>query len=101
MGKKYYDRFGYIYHRSYNSLWADNEQKEQAQKLNKITDIIELCIIRHRHPDWEPVPGHPITNHFSDTFIFGRRDIIHTLNHQHYHIDEANYHKRESEGFPK
>ena len=39
MGKKYYDRFGYIYNPIYKSLFADDEQTRIARRLNKIVDI--------------------------------------------------------------
>ena len=39
LGKKYYDRFVYIYNPIYKSLFADDEQTRVARKLNKITDI--------------------------------------------------------------
>lgn len=39
LGKKYYDRFNYIYNPIYKSLFADDEQTRIARKLNKITDI--------------------------------------------------------------
>jgi len=42
MGKKYYERFGYIYNPEYQSLWSDNEYMEVAQKLNKITYFPEV-----------------------------------------------------------
>jgi hypothetical protein len=35
MGKKYYDRFKYIYHPDYKSIFADNEYTEVATKLGK------------------------------------------------------------------
>ncbi len=35
MGKKYFDRFGYIYHPSYVSLWSDNEAQTVAKLLGK------------------------------------------------------------------
>jgi hypothetical protein len=39
LGKKYFDRFGYIYNPIYKSLFADDEQTRIGRKLNKITDI--------------------------------------------------------------
>ena len=60
LGKKYYDRFGYIYHPSYNSVWCDNEFMDVANILGKQTYFNEV-IIRHQHPDWG----------------FGTRDTIH------------------------
>jgi hypothetical protein len=52
LGKKYYDRFNYIYHSSYISLWCDNEFTEVAQSLNKQTYIPQV-IIKHEHPVWK------------------------------------------------
>ena len=51
LGRKYYERFGYIYHPSYKSLWCDNEFTEVAYKLGKQTYFPEI-IIRHEHPFW-------------------------------------------------
>ncbi len=49
MGKKYYDRFGYIYHPSYKSIFADNEYTEVAVMLNRRI-MSELCPFFH---DWK------------------------------------------------
>ena len=35
LGKKYYDRFGYIYHPDYISLWCDNEFTVVANMLGR------------------------------------------------------------------
>lgn len=51
LGKKYYDRFGYIYHPSYKSFWCDNEFTDVANELGRQT-FIDKVIIRHIHPDW-------------------------------------------------
>ena len=51
MGRKYYDRFGYIYHPQYKSLFCDNEQSEVAQMLGKIK-FFETPICVHNHPAW-------------------------------------------------
>ena len=50
LGRKYYERFGYIYHPSYKSFWCDTEFTEVANILNKQT-FIDKVIIRHLHPD--------------------------------------------------
>ena len=50
LGKKYYDRFGYIYHPGYKSVYVDNEFTIVANKLKKQT-FIDQIIIRHEHPD--------------------------------------------------
>lgn len=51
LGKKYYDRFGYIYHPSYVSLWCDTEFTEVSKILNKVK-YIDHVIIKHEHPVW-------------------------------------------------
>jgi hypothetical protein len=50
LGKKYYERFNYIYHPSYSSVYADNEFMMVAQNLNKQM-YFNVCIIKHFHPD--------------------------------------------------
>lgn len=47
-GKKYYDRFNYIYNPSYLSLYCDNEFTEVSKTLDK-TVYIDKIIIRHNH----------------------------------------------------
>lgn len=49
MGKKYYDRFGYIYHPHYKSLFCDNELTEIAHILNRIK-FIDTVLFEHHHP---------------------------------------------------
>ena len=53
MGRKYYDAFGYIYHPSYVTMWADNEYTIVAQKTNKVT-YFQNCIVKHDHPCYNP-----------------------------------------------
>lgn len=50
LGKKYYDRFGYIYHPEYKSFWCDAEFTDVANALGLQT-FYEQVIIRHLHPD--------------------------------------------------
>jgi hypothetical protein len=50
LGRKYFERFGYIYHPDYTSLWSDNEFTEVANILKRQT-YIDRVIIRHEHPD--------------------------------------------------
>ncbi len=49
MGRKYYERFGYIYHPDYKELWCDNEYTEVAKKLDRI-EKIDRVLFRHVHP---------------------------------------------------
>jgi hypothetical protein len=46
LGRKYYQRFGYIYHPAYKSLWCDNEFTVVASLLKKQL-YFDKVIIRH------------------------------------------------------
>jgi hypothetical protein len=81
LGKKYYDRFGYIYHPSYKSLWCDNEFTEVATKLGKQT-YFEQIIIKHEHPLW--------TKEKPDTVLIE--------NDKYDPEDRANFERRKKEG---
>lgn len=82
LGKKYYDRFGYIYHPHYHSVWCDNEFMDVGNILKKQTYIDEV-IIEHQHPDWG----------------YGLRDEIHTTNQMNEQYDFMVYNKRKSINF--
>ena len=51
LGKKYFDRFNYIYYPEYKSEWADNEFTRVGNLLKKQT-YIDNVIIEHQHPNW-------------------------------------------------
>jgi len=82
LGKKYYDRFNYIYHPDYISVWCDNEFMDVANLLGKQIYFDDI-IIRHEHPDWG----------------FGSRDYIHGLNSKHESHDKEVYNMRKKENF--
>ncbi len=48
--RKYYDRFGYIYHPSYKSLWCDNESLHVAQKLERYHYCNIPVLFIHKNP---------------------------------------------------
>ena len=48
LGKKYFDRFGYIYHPDYLNLWCDNEFTEVSKILDKVF-YSEQVLFRHEH----------------------------------------------------
>ena len=50
VGKRFYDRFGYIYQPDYVSFYCDNEFMNVAFILGKQT-YVDNVIIRHEHPD--------------------------------------------------
>lgn len=82
LGKKYYDRFNYIYNPEYISVWSDNEFMDVGNILGKQT-YFEDVIIQHQHPDWG----------------FGQRDIIHSMNAHHESHDNEIYLKRKAINF--
>ena len=49
-GRKYLERFGYIYNPAYKSLWCDNEFTQVANLLERQV-FINHVIIRHEHPN--------------------------------------------------
>lgn len=49
MGKKYYDRFGYVYYPGYKSLYCDLEMMQVSRLLGKAFYIPQV-IIEHLHP---------------------------------------------------
>jgi hypothetical protein len=67
MGRKYYQRFGYIYHPAYKSLWCDNEFTEVAASLNKQI-YFDTVIIRHVHPVITRV-GHDLLYEENDKYF--------------------------------
>lgn len=50
LGKKYYERFGYIYNNDYLSLFCDNEFQEVAEMLGKTNTQPYECLFKHEHP---------------------------------------------------
>ena len=83
IGKKYYDRFGYVYHPDYSSLWCDNEAQEEAIRLG-CYKYVDKHIFIHNHPAW----------------IGGKVDSQLEHTQKFYRQDERTYNKRRSLGFP-
>lgn len=82
LGKKYYDRFGYIYNPGYRSVYCDNEFTEVGNLLGRQT-YIDHVIIKHEHPDWG----------------YGQRDQIHSSNFQNLSHDQSFYNQRKHLNF--
>ena len=82
LGKKYYDRFGYIYYPEYRSVWSDNEFMDVANLLGKQI-YFEDVIIQHQHPDYG----------------FDARDIVHALNNNNGGHDGNLYYRRKQINF--
>ena len=53
MGRKYYERFNYIYHPDYKSVWCDVEATEVAYMLGKYKyKGDDKILFKHLHPAW-------------------------------------------------
>lgn len=82
LGKKYYERFGYIYHPDYKSTWCDNEFMMVGDVLKRQT-YFPMVIIKHEHPDWG----------------YGQMDEIHIKNHNNLNHDRDLFYQRKSKNF--
>lgn len=48
VGRRYFERFGYLYNPEYISLWCDNEFQDVANRLGKQT-YFPLVLFKHEH----------------------------------------------------
>ena len=83
MGRSYYERFNFIYHPDYHSLWCDNEAMDMAQQLGRYK-FIDLQIFSHEHPSWTGEPADDLLMHTESFF----------------EIDQETYKRRSKLGFP-
>jgi len=82
LGKKYYDRFEYIYNPEYKSLWCDNEHTDVMTQLGKVYKSDQV-IIEHQHPVYQK------TNY----------DELYVRNESYFNIDREIYEKRKVKNF--
>lgn len=82
LGKKYYQRFNYIYYPEYKSTWCDNEFTIVGDILKKQT-YFPMIIIKHEHPDWG----------------YGNMDEIHEKNYQNLNHDKDLFIERHALNF--
>lgn len=82
-GKKYFDRFGFLYHNDYTSLFCDEEQTRVAEQLGKVK-YFETCIFKHQHCMNNPSVA---------------RDALYDKNEKYYRHDEAIYKSRLARNF--
>jgi hypothetical protein len=83
IGRKYYERFGYIYHPSYQSLYCDDEQTLVAKRLGKLkqSDSVVFDHLHYRNKK-------------------RKRDALDARNEAHMNSDYDNYKKRLFANFP-
>lgn len=87
IGKKYYERFGYIYHPDFKSLFCDNLSTDMALFLGKCIKSNKQ-IVKHFHPAWGG----------SEAF---KMDSLYERNNQFWNEDEATYKRIVSAGLDK
>jgi len=81
-GRKFYDRFGYIYHPSYKSLWCDNEIQEVAKRLGKY----KYC-------------GYQINVHLNPAYGHLEKDEMFLKQQGYWVEDEMNFNQRKARNF--
>jgi hypothetical protein len=81
LGRKLFDRFGYIYHPDYVSLWCDNEFTEVVTAMGKMARLPQV-IISH---EWTNYTG---------------TDKLHRRNESFFRRDQQTYERRKAAGFP-
>ena len=84
IGKKYYDRFAYIYHPGYKSFYCDDEFTQVGNRLGK-QQFIDEIIIKHEHPD---IPQYR-----------GNMDQLYATNSKYYPIDHNFFLLRQKNNF--
>ena len=82
LGKKYYNRFKYIYHPAYVSLWCDSEMTDVAKQLNKYVYIPKF-MYKHMHPAWG----------------LGKMDAQYQRTESFFNVDKATYEQRKINSF--
>lgn len=83
VGRKYYERFGYLYFPFYKSFFCDNEFTEVAQFSKKIK-FNKFSLFSHEHPAW----GNTV-----------QYDELYKLNDKNWKHDEDLYKERKARGF--
>lgn len=81
IGKELYDRFGYVYHPDYKSLWCDNEMLAVYKQLG-VYGYIDKHIFKHEHPANTAAAENDDQYRFTESFYaedyttFERRRIL-------------------------
>jgi hypothetical protein len=83
MGRKYFDRFGYVYRQEYLSFYGDTEFQAVAEILGKL-QFVDNCIIKHEH--------HSVTGEAMDE--------CYKRNWENAYHDDVAFEKRKTLGFP-
>ncbi len=83
MSRDYYEQYGYIYHPSYKSVFADNEQHQVAVNQRRYK-YVNKKILEHRHPAWG----------------FGEPDALLRHTESFWEEDKKTFFQRQAKNFP-
>lgn len=83
IGRKYYDRFGYIYNPEYRSLWCDNEFTQVGFRLKRQV-YSDIVVFRHRH-------------YANDRTV--NKDNLYIKNDRFNDVDKSTYQRRLAKNF--
>jgi hypothetical protein len=103
LGRKYFDRFEYIYHPSYITQWCDQEHTDIATDLGKLKKFSEV-IVRHLHPEIvvkQKEAAAALNSHIPEYVSqgFAGHDKL-WLKNSNGDVDRINYYSRKERGFP-
>lgn len=87
IGRNYYNRFGYIYHPDFKSLWCDNLSTDIALFQGKCIRSSQQ-IIKHYHPAWGGAQAF-------------KTDALYERNNKFWNEDQATYERLKREGIDK
>lgn len=85
LGRKYFERFNYIYHPDYISLWSDNEYMDVSRQLKKET-IFETVLFKHEH-------------YSNGSQFHHTKDSLMNRTEKYYQQDKLTYEKRKESNF--
>lgn len=83
LGRKYYNRFGYIYNPNYVSFYCDDEFTQVGNMLGKQTYFDEI-LFKHEHP------GNGFKDHFDHLYKINQKNIL---------IDKETFNMRKRHNF--
>ena len=104
LGRKYYERFNYIYHPSYTTQWCDQEHTDVSKSLGKLCRYDDV-IVRHLHPEVAALRNDvrdALSRHvpeYTQANFLGHDNLW--LRNSKGDLDRETYYSRRAAGFPR
>lgn len=76
IGRRLYDRFGYIYHPDYRSEWCDNEQTEVFETMGRLRHIDRRPIVHKWSENLDALMARNMSEGIADREIYNRRKTL-------------------------